>query len=260
MSALESSSDDDFWIVARQSGSVSHDIPIFAAREGAITLRRRDELNTTRRDFAEGIFLLEHVLHDDECDAIVALSSRMGYTEDAPVSLGRDVRRNENCVWIVDDTLCDGVFQRAVDFLPPQIILQTHDGKDVVIGPPCGLNRRWRLYKYGPGDTFKFHTDGAWPGSGLDSDGNLVHDLHEGKRYSWLTFLIYLTDDFQGGETTFVPENGNQAEFKVKPKKGAVCCFLHGYHPLSPLHQGELVMEGVKYVARTDVLYHMPPR
>ena len=42
---------------------------------------------------------------------------------------------------------------------------------------------------------------------------------------------------------------------RVQPKKGAVLCFPHGHHPASPLHEGELVTRGVKYVARTDVLY-----
>ncbi|EGB10473.1 hypothetical protein AURANDRAFT_71137 [Aureococcus anophagefferens] len=239
-----------FWIVARQSGSVRRDIPIFATRDHAIALEAEGPGSVTRRDFSEGIFLLDNVLHAGECDAIVATSQAMGYTEDAPVSLGRNVRRNENCVWIVDDALNDAVFERARRMLPPMILLQTRSGQDFPVGPVAGLNRRWRLYRYGAGDVFKFHTDGGWPGSGLDASGALVQDLHEGRRYSWLTFLIYLNDDFVGGQTKFALD-GREA-FAVAPKKGSVLCFLHGHHPLSPLHEGGLVTEGTKYVARTD--------
>jgi len=246
-----------FWIVARQSGSVRRDIPIFATRDHAVALEAKGPGSVTRRDFSEGIFLLDNVLHAGECDAIVATSKAMGYTEDAPVSLGRNVRRNENCVWIVDDALNDAVFERARRMLPPMILLQTRSGQDFPVGPVAGLNRRWRLYRYGAGDVFKYHTDGGWPGSGLDASGALVQDLHEGRRYSWLTFLIYLNDDFVGGQTKFALD-GREA-FAVAPKKGSVLCFLHGHHPLSPLHEGGLVTEGTKYVARTDVLYEMPP-
>lgn len=31
--------------------------------------------------------------------------------------------------------------------------------------------------------------------------------------------------------------------------------FYHGNHPLSPLHEGAVVTQGIKYVVRTDVLY-----
>jgi len=45
----------------------------------------------------------------------------------------------------------------------------------------------------------------------------------------------------------------------VAPAAGSVLCFYHGQHPRSPLHEGSVVVEGVKYVARSDVLYRMPP-
>ena len=244
-----------FFVVARQGGSVRKDIPIFATSPGAVELREAGTGGVKRVDFAEGVFLLENVLRSDECDAIVATSEAMGYTEDAPVSLGRDVRRNENCVWIVDDGLNDAVFERARAALPPRIDLLTHDERDFAVGL-AGLNRRWRFYRYGSGDVFKWHTDGGWTGSGLDETGALVEDLYDGRRFSWLTFLIYLNDDFEGGRTKF--DLGRAGSLSVTPKKGAVLCFFHGHHPLSPLHEGEVVTAGAKYVARTDVLYDMP--
>jgi hypothetical protein len=45
----------------------------------------------------EGAFTLQNLLSREECQRLVQMSNAMGYTEDAPVSLGRRVRQNENC-------------------------------------------------------------------------------------------------------------------------------------------------------------------
>ena len=263
VAAAPCETEQPFWIVARQSGSVQRDLPIFATKAGAVSLRAEGPGRVTRRDFAEGIFVLDNMLRDDECDEIIEMSEAMGYASDAPASLRpcraatvEAVRRNANVTWIVDDALNDAVFARAKRLLPPTIDLQTRDGVDFSLGPMAGLNRRWRLYRYGENDVFGWHKDGGWPGSGLDTDGALVQDLHDGRRHSWLSFLIYLNDDFAGGETKFALGGEVSA---VAPKKGSVLCFLHGHHPFSPLHEGALVDAGTKYVARTDVLYEMPP-
>jgi len=90
-----------------------------------------------------------HSLVRSRAPEIVALSEAMGYTEDAPVSLGRDVRRNENCVWVVDQpTLNQPIFERCAALLPRTLELATRDGGVARIGPVAGLNQRWRLYKY----------------------------------------------------------------------------------------------------------------
>jgi len=129
----------------------------------------------------------------------------------------------------------------------------------------AGLNARWRLYKYRPNDIFRAHTDGAWPGSGVSpSTDQLVHDMY-GDRFSQLTFVLYLNDDFEGGETSFYLPKGGPIQgiratgpvevFPVAAEQGAALCFFHGQHPLSPLHEGSLVTSGTKYIVRTDVLY-----
>lgn len=126
-------------------------------------------------------------------------------------------------------------------------------------GAAVGLNQRWRLYKYGVDDVFKMHTDGAWPGSAVDSSGKLVRDFF-GDRFSQLTFLMYLDADYDGGETTFFIRNsdGTGELHSVSVPQGSVLCFFHGNHQLSPLHEGSLVTRGVKRIVRSDVLYLLP--
>ena len=83
-------------------------------------------------------------------------------------------------------------------------------------GAVCGLNARWRLYKYNPSDIFRAHTDGSWPGSGFTPDGSLEFDIYK-DRFSHLTFVLYLNDNFEGGETTFfLPPKGARHEAKLR--------------------------------------------
>jgi predicted 2-oxoglutarate/Fe(II)-dependent dioxygenase YbiX len=91
----------------------------------------------------------------------------------------------------------------------------------------AGLPKDLRFYKYSPGQRFKMHKDGPWQENGMTSR---------------LTLLVYLNDDFTGGQTDF-------REFKVAPEAGSALLFVH-----DTWHEGMQVVEGVKYVLRSDVL------
>ncbi|MCR9199316.1 MAG: 2OG-Fe(II) oxygenase [Planctomycetaceae bacterium] len=69
---------------------------------------------------------------------------------------------------------------------------------------------------------------------------------------SFLTFMIYLNDDFEGGETSFEDSYSDEPfdPFSVVPQTGMALFFEHGTY-----HIGELVSHGRKYVLRTDVMY-----
>ena len=91
-----------------------------------------------------------------------------------------------------------------------------------------------RIKKYEPGsdDEFQLHVD--------------VQDHMSAKRY--LAFLVYLNDDFKGGETTF-PYN----DLTVKPKTGTVLVFPPTWqYP----HIGKPVESGSpKYIMSTYLHY-----
>ena len=91
-----------------------------------------------------------------------------------------------------------------------------------------------RIKKYEPGsdDQFSLHVD--------------VQDHESAKRY--LAFLVYLNDDFKGGETTFPYNN-----LTVKPKTGTVLVFPPTWqYP----HIGKPVKSGSpKYIMSTYLHY-----
>ena len=107
--------------------------------------------------------------------------------------------------------------------------------------------------------------DGAWPPSAIDpTNDTYIYDSSpcEAKQSSLFTFLIYLNDEFESGETTFFlpsAREGTMNAYRVKPIQGSVAMFPHGETEGSLLHEGTGVRKGskpsAKYVIRTDVLY-----
>ena len=153
---------------------------------------------------------------------------------------------------------------------------KTHDVRLVY----AGLNRRWRVYRYAPGgeETFAPHIDAGFPPSGLSEDGtDLIWDATSSyvdeaattnEIVSRLTVLIYLNDDFLGGETKFyqpnTPPTPSSIMASVKPIAGSSLVFPQGVGEGAveyarqhwPLHEGSPVVSGTpKYVIRSDILF-----
>ncbi len=128
-----------------------------------------------------------------------------------------------------------------------------------------GINARFRFYRYSPDDYFKPHSDGAWPGSRI-IDNELVANAYP-DRYSQMTFLILLSEDFQGGETRFMINADDPTKpaiagdkinnVDIRAPAGSVLCFPHGMHPLHCIHSSVPITDGVKYIIRTDVLFEL---
>jgi hypothetical protein len=95
-----------------------------------------------------------------------------------------------------------------------------------------GANERFRCYRYKPGMRFAPHKDGAFYRSDVEQ--------------SCYSFLVYLNEGFEGGSTTFATD----PEIAIKPRIGMGLLFQH---PI--IHEGSIVTAGVKYVARSDLMY-----
>lgn len=178
------------------------------------------------------IFVIRDFLTPEECDELIARSEAVGYG-DAPIMtpggpvIYKGMRNNER-VMIDDVALASWLWERAAPLIPPEI-----EGWEVI-----GLNERFRFYRYDPGQRFLIHIDGYFARS-------------EEER-SRLTFMVYLNDDFEGGETAFFSGEGIHIQdwLSVQPERGAALVFDHII-----LHEGAAVRSGQKYVLRSDVMY-----
>lgn len=170
-----------------------------------------------------GVFTIENYLSLDECRSYIALGDGIGYApSEVNFATGsrraEDIRNNDRVIFD-DPALAAWLFERARPLLPP------HFGS----GKLHGFNERMRFYRYGPEQYFKWHKDGVFAKSPNEA--------------SCLTFMIYLNDGFEGGDTEF------KTEF-VKPQAGMALVFPHKI-----AHQGAPMISGSKYVLRTDVMY-----
>lgn len=252
---------EEFFIAARESGSMHRDLPLWGNRQENPIKLAKQALGVIIRIEVEGVpgaFQLLNVLTDLECQAFIQTAESLGYTEDAAVSLGRNIRHNMNLNWIIDNTTERLIWSRISSKF-------SSNTTNFLAKYPLGLNQRFRFYRYAAGDYFSIHTDGAWPGSQIINKEPIADAF--GDRASLYTLLLFLSDDFVGGETEFLIDKNNptlparnpqDAAFSsIRTPVGGVLCFPHGTHPLHCLHSSKIITEGVKYIIRTDVLFSL---
>jgi hypothetical protein len=231
-----------------------HDAVVYLTPDNTIPLLTTHQQATyLKHPTVPNLSLIKDVLSPDECKAIIAATESIGYLPDAPI---RDDGAEasilaHNVYWVIDQAFHDTLWSRVSPHLPSQI-----GGKQA-----RGINRRFRVYRYVPGAEYRCHIDGAWPPSGVDrATRKYQYDASpkDAKQSSLFTFLIYLNDEFEGGETTFfVPgvREGVMNAYPVKPVMGGVAVFPHGEAKGALLHEGTGVRKGAKYIIRTDVEY-----
>ena len=176
---------------------------------------------------------IEPLLSADECREWIDFAEQLGFY-DAPINLGGGVeaRRPDirnNLRTLVDDLArADALWQRTKPLLPDHVL---RSGRATA----TGFNERLRFYRYEPGQRFALHRDGHFR-------------RPDGSETSRMSFLVYLNEDFEGGETEIMDLG------VVVPKTGHALCFRHPY-----LHEGCAVRSGIKYVLRTDIMYRFDP-
>lgn len=231
-----------------------HPAILHTCHNNTVTLSQSPPSTTLHKHpVVPALSLLLNVLSPTECASIIAAAETVGFTPDAPILTSADSASvlAHNFYWVIDTAFHDALWSRVASHLPARV-----SGKAV-----RGLNRRFRVYRYVPGAEYRCHIDGAWPPSGINPETDeYVYDDSpaEGKRSSLFTFLIYLNDEFEAGETTFfmpAQQEGVLNAYPVRPVMGAVAVFPHGDAVGGLLHEGTGVRQGAKYIIRTDVVY-----
>jgi prolyl 4-hydroxylase len=172
---------------------------------------------------ADNIFTVEDFLTRQECLENIVHSEKIGY-ELAKVNTasGSKVKpeiRNNNRAFYKSEELAQTLWEKLEPFVPAQF----ENSKAI------GLNELFRFYRYQRGHQFKGHFDESY-----------IRNSHEASYY---TFMLYLNDNFQGGDTTF-------RGVRIRARQGMALIFLHSLY-----HEGSEVTQGVKYVLRSDVMY-----
>jgi len=156
----------------------------------------------------ENIFFVKNFLTPDECESYINFGNTKGF-EEAKVGIegsqvmNKGIRNNDRLLFF-NLELAETLWERIKTLIPEEM-------EDYKVS---GLNEMFRIYKYTKGQRFKMHRDGSYK-------------KNEEKR-SFFSFIIYLNDDFEGGETDF------RKLFSIKPEEGSA---------------------GTKYVLRTDIMY-----
>lgn len=188
--------------------------------------RDRPYLDGDSLDFSQPLaFTVDDVLTPAECAALIDRIESLGpaaapITTSAGFVMRPDIRNNER-VMFDDPALAKDLFDRIATRVPsPLCDLR-----------PVGANERFRCYRYLPGQRFAPHYDGAFERSDIER--------------SLLTYIVYLNEGFEGGETGFL-----DYDVTAIPRTGSALLFQHHM-----LHEGVSVRAGTKYVLRSDVMY-----
>lgn len=182
--------------------------------------------------------LLHNVFTKEECEAIIDLAERQGFTDallrgpsgkpgDSSLSgaENKSVRNNQR-VPFESQELAALLFARVQPFVP-----QSWDGKI-----PYSLNDAIRVVKYAPGTYYKHHLDG--------------YQRKDENTRSYFSFLLYLNDGYEGGKTEFYDMDDPNNIVSLSARQGSVAIFEHQIW-----HGGGTLIKGTKYAIKSEVMY-----
>ena len=188
----------------------------------------RENKNVDKDDY--DVTEIPNFLTNEECDKIIELSkgnmfSSKVYSQNEDL-YDNKIRISQQC-WLNDD---NSFIKKLTDKIKSYTNMNNN------------YSEQLQVVNYKPGGFYKPHYDAC---VGNESTCERMNK-EEGPRY--LTVLIYLNDNFEGGETIFPIINKS-----VKPKKGKAVIFQNvddnGNIINQALHGGEPVKNGEKWIA-----------
>jgi len=183
----------------------------------------------------EEIYLIKDLLVQEECTSLITATESIGY---GSTNYAKRYRGNLRLI-VYDSSLADKLWSRLSTYFPTSIL------EDGVWYEVVGLNECWRCAKYYPKDRFSTHVDTYYEDKKLQLK-------------SMFTINIYLNDcpDGSGGETAFWLKGERTA---IRPIAGLCLAFRQ---PTTKCynHEGMELLDGLKYLIRSDVMYRKKPR
>lgn len=185
-------------------------------------------------------FILYNVFTKKECEQIIGLGEAYGF-QSLKGSYDPSYRNNQRIICEIPTFLTE-LQNRIFPFIDNKLFINhktdTLFSNFLTTGvwEKSDLNPRFRLCKYHPNNFFKKHFD-----EGFHPDVK--------RKRTMKTCMLYLNEDFQGGETVFYYKN---QKYNIQPKTGMCLIFDQQI-----LHEGTVVMSGLKYFVRTDIYYNI---
>lgn len=177
------------------------------------------------------IFVIDSLFSYQECVEEISQAESFGFQSQTFQSFQNTEVRNR--AFIDDEAKAQKIWQKIyssfpslVEFFDKKMFSALNSYENYI---PIGLNSRLRYYKYGIGELFPPHID-------------IYHQKSE-KIRSFLTLIVYLNSDFEGGETRFEATT-------IVPKAGKALIFQHEL-----THQSLPIKKNCKYVLRSDIMY-----
>jgi len=181
-------------------------------------------------------FYFRGFLTEGECQSIIKEAENLGFGR---THYPKHYRGNLRLM-VTDQDLADKLFER----LKPHVSGVLPDPEEHRESwKVVGLNEKFRLSKYFPGDEFGSHCDASFKRSSTER--------------SMYTVNIYLNGGFKNGRTRFYKDkHGSKMIYAAVPEPGAALVFRQPpgqYY----LHDGERLGSDLKYLLRTDVMYKL---
>jgi prolyl 4-hydroxylase len=188
--------------------------------------------------------IIRNALTPDECREWLASADAAGYLKNGEVGpQGRlTVFSGDRArATLTSPAMADLLWSR----IRPHIRPRMHLGGGDFSGPhanavkpgryePVAVADLLRFSRYDPGGSFHTHFDTVY--------------ARDDKYVGMHTILVYLNDDYEGGET--VVYDSEERPHTVKPETGMALVFYH-----HQLHNGQPVRSGLKRIVRSEVMF-----
>lgn len=184
-------------------------------------------------------FVAYGVFSDEECLHLIETGEELQFNSLEKI-YSTNYRNNKRII-VRSDSLADILGQRLLPYLEDEIVIDGTNDTILTDYDRFGswklaeMNPIFRLCKYDENNFFRVHYD-----EGYDPSKDKI---------TIKTCMLYLNDNFDGGETVFYNEDSSEM-FRLKPEPGMVLVFNQRI-----LHEGTTVTKGNKYFIRTDIFY-----
>lgn len=181
------------------------------------------------------VFEISDVFTSAQCDALIALAKAKGMESSEVLSYATKsttqmdiAHRKSKHVWLEDNA--DPIIQELATYVSHLSEL------------PIANQEMTQIAQYDKGGKCEPHFDAC-----IYEDKAFCDKINENAGQRKMTLLIYLNDDYEGGETEFPNLN-----LKITPKKGKGLFFYNTYDDQeiikASLHKGNEVTKGEKWI------------